>query len=205
MAEQGKDWQTKAAQKRAKLLAQIPQELRLPEGSAVEDEQDVTKFGFSKYLDSTELQITETATVQELVDKLQIGKLTALQVATAFLKRAVIAQQLTRCLTEIFWDKALARAKELDKTFAETGPVGPLQYVLSLLPVALLTSGPSGLPISLKDQLDVEGEELTLGYVGWIGRVSAKNAILVDLLLKAGVRVPSTFPKYPVTALNARP
>lgn len=52
------------------------------------------------------------------------------------------------CLTEIFVERALARAKELDERLKATGKVaGPLH----------------GLPISLKDQLCIEGLETTMG------------------------------------------
>ena len=54
----------------------------------------------------------------------------------------------TNCLTEIFVERALARARELDRILKTTGRVaGPLH----------------GLPISLKDQFQIEGLETTLG------------------------------------------
>lgn len=71
-----------------------------------------------------------------------------MQLTTAFCKRAAIAQQLTRCLTEIFFDRALVRAKELDVHLEETGrTVGPLH----------------GLPVSVKDRLDIKGLDTTVG------------------------------------------
>ena len=52
------------------------------------------------------------------------------------------------CLTEIYVDRALARAAELDAHLAATGKVvGPLH----------------GLPMSLKDQLPQVGLEATMG------------------------------------------
>ena len=52
------------------------------------------------------------------------------------------------CITEIFVDRALARAAELDDYLKRTGKVvGPLH----------------GLPVSLKDQLCVKGLENTMG------------------------------------------
>lgn len=54
---------------------------------------------------------------------------------TAYCKRAALAQQVINCLTEIFFDRALARANELDAIYKATGKVvGPLH----------------GVPISLK-------------------------------------------------------
>jgi hypothetical protein len=54
----------------------------------------------------------------------------------------------TNCLTEIFVERALKRASELDHHLETTGKVfGPLH----------------GLPISIKDQLCMEGLETTMG------------------------------------------
>lgn len=61
----------------------------------------------------------------------------------AFCKRAAIAQQLVNCLSEVCFDEAIARAKELDTVFRETGKlVGPLH----------------GLPVSIKDCFKINGE-----------------------------------------------
>ena len=64
-----------------------------------------------------------------------------------------MAQQ-NPCLLEIFFDKALVRARELDDYQSKYGrTTGPLH----------------GLPVSLKDQFHVKGVDTTMGYVGWIG------------------------------------
>ena len=58
------------------------------------------------------------------------------------------------CLHEIFFDQALERAAKLDEHYAKHQiTLGPLH----------------GLPISLKDQFHVRGNDTTMGYVGWIG------------------------------------
>jgi len=106
-----------------------------------------------------------------LLKKLASGEWSAVAVTTAFYKRAIIAQQLVNCLTEIFVERALARATELDAVLSKTGKVvGPLH----------------GLPISLKDQLCIKGLETTMGYVSWIGNYADKNAVLVDILEECG-------------------
>lgn len=77
----------------------------------------------------------------------------------------------TNCLTEIYFDRAIERAKALDAEFARTGkPTGPLH----------------GLPVSLKNQIDVAGEEMNLCYVGWVGRIAKKNSAMAECLLHAG-------------------
>lgn len=85
------------------------------------------------------------------------------------------------CLTEIFVERALAHAAKLDEYLKRTGQVvGPLH----------------GLPISLKDQLCIEG----LGYVSWIGKYADKNAVLVDVLIECGA-VPFVRTNVPQTLM----
>ncbi|TBU30787.1 general amidase [Dichomitus squalens] len=118
-----------------------------------------------------ELEITDTVDVDTILVKLRTGQWTSVEVTTAFYKRAIIAQQLTNCLTEIFVDRALARAREVDdylKTYGK--PIGPLH----------------GLPISLKDQFCLKGMETIMGYAGWIGRISQFDSVLVEILYDCG-------------------
>lgn len=64
-----------------------------------------------------------------------------------------------------------ARAAELDDYYAKTGKtVGPLH----------------GLPISLKNQVALEGIEMNMDYVGWVGRIADKSAALAELLAQQG-------------------
>jgi Asp-tRNA(Asn)/Glu-tRNA(Gln) amidotransferase A subunit family amidase len=75
-------------------------------------------------------------------------------------------------LTEIFFDQALARAKEADEYLKKNGkPIGPLH----------------GLPLSLKDSFNVIGVDSTIGYVAYAKRPPATiNSAVVQILLKAG-------------------
>jgi amidase len=77
----------------------------------------------------------------------------------------------TNCLTEIFFDKALKRATELDVYLQKYGkPMGPLH----------------GVPISLKDTFKVQGLDATIGYASLAFRPADNNSALVDILLRAG-------------------
>ncbi|CEL10366.1 Putative General amidase-C [Source:UniProtKB/TrEMBL;Acc:Q9C1C7] [Aspergillus calidoustus] len=169
------EWEQKARQKREALADKIPSECRLP--SHLIEKAKVTDniLGIpreSGILSEEELTITENYDATALLERLTTGQLTASKVATAFCKRAAIAQQLTCCLTEIFFDQAIARAEELDRHLAATGkPVGPLH----------------GIPISLKDSFNVKGVHTTLGYVSFLDRPPLSvNSPMVDLLLRAG-------------------
>jgi amidase len=115
---------------------------------------------------------------------------TASAVLTAFAKVAVVAQDLTNCLSEIFLDDAFRRAQELDKHMEETGNVvGPLH----------------GLPVSVKDHIKIQGIDTSTGYIcklihvpchqafplsflsAWAYKtVADHDALVVDILRKAG-------------------
>ncbi|GAA6006957.1 hypothetical protein JCM10207_009151 [Rhodosporidiobolus poonsookiae] len=164
------NWKDAAAKKRAQRDALLPPDWRLPAEIVDAAEGDVTGIS-AQYLSPRELEITELDEVEELAKRIAEKTYTAVEVCSAFCKRAVHAQQLTNCLTEVFFDAALARAKELDEILEKTGKtVGPLH----------------GVPVSLKDQFDIAGTELTMGYVSYLGRISERDSALVALLRDAG-------------------
>ncbi|KPV74611.1 uncharacterized protein RHOBADRAFT_36508 [Rhodotorula graminis WP1] len=165
-------WRDEAAKKRDQLASLIPAEWQLSPEALDAAGDDVRGLAASSgILSDRELDITELDEVQELASRIAKGTYTAVEVTTAFCKRAAIAQQLTNCLTEIFFDDALEQAKKLDDVLKSTGkPVGPLH----------------GVPVSLKDQFDIAGKELTMGYVSYLGRISKRDSALVALLRDAG-------------------
>ncbi|KAF9731767.1 hypothetical protein PMIN02_008376 [Paraphaeosphaeria minitans] len=126
----------------------------------------------SKLLTDQELEITESYSVRGLLEGIATGRMSAWEVTQAFCKRAALAQQLTSCLTEIFFDTGLQRARELDAYFSKNKKtMGPLH----------------GLPISLKESFQVEGQFSTLGFVKSIETGPASsNSDVVRLLLDAG-------------------
>ncbi|KAF5384166.1 hypothetical protein D9615_003363 [Tricholomella constricta] len=167
---QSQTWQELVAEKKLRQQASIPKEwilTNLPSQS----ELNITEFPEAcGLLSAKDIEITNTH-VGGLLEKLASAQWSSMEVTTAFSKRAIIAHQLTNCLTEIFIDRALARASELDAHLKATGKVvGPLH----------------GLPISLKDQISLKGIESTMGYVSWIGKYAERNAVLVDALEALG-------------------
>ncbi|PQE29445.1 general amidase protein [Rutstroemia sp. NJR-2017a WRK4] len=125
----------------------------------------------SGILTPSELSITESYDATSLANALLSRDLKAEDVAIAFCKRAAIAQQVCNCLTEIFFDDAIARAKWLDNEYKRTGePVGPLH----------------GVPISLKDTFKVKGYDASIGLAALAENPAKENSLLVDLLLEAG-------------------
>lgn len=74
-------------------------------------------------------------------------------------------------VTEFLTDSALETAKALDKHFEETGKlIGPLH----------------GVPISVKEHVSIGGKILHAGFVSEIDNVAKEDALLVQLLKKAG-------------------
>ncbi|KAK0658824.1 Acetamidase [Lasiodiplodia hormozganensis] len=183
-------WHGLAAKKRASNLAKIPQEWRLPR-DALKDIHEESKISVLDVprscglLTTDELRITEDFDATGLSEQLSTGTLKAYDVAKAFCKRAAIAHQLTNCLTEIFFDQALERAKMLDEYYErEKKPLGPLH----------------GIPISLKDSYVVKNVHHTLGYISFLDRPPAENnspivQILLDLgaVLYVKTNIPQTF------------
>jgi len=177
-------WQDLVAGKRRRQAESIPKEWIIQPPSP--DVLDVTSIPETcGLLTPKELEITNTVDVGILLSKLATAEWSSVEVTTAFYKRAIVAHQLVNCLTEIFVEKALARAAELDEHLKKTGKVvGPLH----------------GLPVSLKDQLRMKGLETVMGYVSWIGKYAEKNAVLVDCLYEVGA-VPFVQTNVPQTLM----
>ncbi|KAJ4477186.1 amidase signature domain-containing protein [Lentinula aciculospora] len=127
----------------------------------------------SGLMSDKELQLTDpsndaTAILLAIKDK----NVTAVDVLTAFMKRAAIAHQLVCCLTQVFFEEGLVRAKELDDHYEKTGElVGPLH----------------GLPISVKDHMGLEGKNATGGFSDDLDSfISTEHAPLNQILWDAG-------------------
>ncbi|TVY48476.1 putative amidase [Lachnellula occidentalis] len=164
-------WKPIARRKQAERESRIPQEWRLssPPPSSTLDVRSIPRT--SGILSSKELEITETHDATSLAQAIRSGSLTAEQVAIAFCKRAAIAQQVCNCLTEIFFDDAIARAKSLDREYKKTGKTVGLLH---------------GVPISLKDMFRVKGYDASIGIASLAEKPSTENSVLVDILLAQG-------------------
>ncbi|RSL52038.1 hypothetical protein CEP53_008221 [Fusarium sp. AF-6] len=176
------DWKTLASAHASKQLASIPsdwilEDAKLDEisGAGTPREGHLLELDAAQQsglLTGGELTITQDLSATDILKHIHSQKLSAEEVTVAFCKRAALAQQLTSCLTEIFFSEGIARAKWLDQQLRETGKlVGPLH----------------GLPISLKDCFHAKGHYATAAYVEYLKRPPpATNAALVQILLDAG-------------------
>ncbi|KAK7464735.1 hypothetical protein VKT23_005941 [Stygiomarasmius scandens] len=167
-------WSNEAIKaKKATQFEAIPSEWRIP-ADKLPPESVTNVISFYKtcgILTQPEIDIVDLEP-GVLLSRLANGSLTALETTIAFCKAAAIAHQLTNCLTEIFFDRAIERAKELDDLFTKNDnkPVGPLH----------------GCPISLKDQFQIKGTECNMGIASWLGEISERDSVLVTILKDAG-------------------
>ncbi|KAK5997451.1 Putative amidase [Cladobotryum mycophilum] len=130
--------------------SKVPPELRLPEELIRNPPTNVTGIPReSGILSPAEVDITEKYDATALAAAIASKELTAVAVATAFAKRAIIAHQLTSCLTEWFMDEAIETARALDEHLATTGEtVGPLH----------------GVPVSIKEHMPMAGHWSGFGF-----------------------------------------
>ncbi|KAL4866904.1 amidase signature domain-containing protein [Aspergillus spectabilis] len=106
--------------------------------------------------------ISEQYNVTALLQQLASSKVTSTELVSAFCKRA------------IFFNDAIARAKELDKHLQQTRKVvGPLH----------------GLPITFKDSFHIKGHDVSIGITQLCFSLSPQNSLLYDILTKYGVIV----------------
>lgn len=153
------------------VAAKIPKELHLPKSLIDNPPQNVTCIpGECGLLTPEELEITTNYGLVDLAEAISAGKLTSVAVVTAFCKRAIIAHQLTFCITDLYMEEALDRAKELDEHFARTGKtIGPLH----------------GVPISVKETIPVAGQLWSAG-LAITRRTAEKDCLLIETVRELG-------------------
>ncbi|QKD51970.2 amidase signature domain-containing protein [Fusarium oxysporum Fo47] len=112
---------------------------------------------------------SETVDVEVLTSLLRDGKVSAVKVIHAYIRREV--EITTNCLTEICFDDALEQARRLDGFQQEHGQLlGPLH----------------GVPVTVKDQFNITGLDSTLGYIGKAFAPAENDALLIQTLKKLG-------------------
>lgn len=163
-------WEEVAKGKREAVFSKIPKEWII-EVPSVEDAPNTREF-LDTILPKDEIAITNQSLLQ-LSAKIKTGELTSYEITKAFCHRAALAHQLVNCCSEIFFDKALARAKEIDQIYQSTGQlIGPLH----------------GIPISLKDQINLEGLDSGIGLISHLNKPKTKDeeSVIATILFNAG-------------------
>lgn len=165
-------WEESVEKKKKFVTAQIPEEWILQEIKTPDEEPSVCEY-LDQLLDEREVYITNL-TLNELLNEQLSGKLSALEIAKAFTHRAALTHQITNCCTEIFFQYAYDQANKLDEYLANNGKlIGPFH----------------GIPVSLKDQLNIKGVATSIGYVHRLEHIvddEDDEAVLVKLLRNQG-------------------
>ena len=149
------DYKSIAARAQQRVIDAIPHRWRLSTDSKEQHtgraSSFITRCGV---LNDQQLEITRL-TASEVLTLIHTGQLKAAEVVEAFCARAAIAHQLVNCLTDFFPEEAIAQAKALDEEFEKTGKlVGPLH----------------GMPMAVKDIMNVKGKRVTMAWVAWADR-----------------------------------
>lgn len=148
-------WEEITAQKQSQLKSRIPKEWLLSPDllSPPNSSQSLLSIpvkAVPSILTPREFSLTSSHDATSLAQAIRERKLTAEEVAIAYCKRAAIAQQVCFCLTEIFFEEGIERAKWLDQEFRKTGKVvGPLH----------------GVPVSMKDTFKIKGYDSSIGMI----------------------------------------
>ncbi|KAA8645354.1 hypothetical protein EYZ11_009928 [Aspergillus tanneri] len=117
--------------------------------------------------------------IEELVQEVQNSSLSATDVVRTYGKVAVKAQEKTNCVTELLLPEAESWAQ------SEVNLKGPL----------------AGVPVSLKDSVQIKGFDISLGYTRLAQKPYKEDGPMVRLLKDAGA-VPYAKTALPVTLLS---
>jgi amidase len=112
------------------------------------------------------------ATIEDVQAEFKAGRLTSRALVRAYLNRIEAYDKNGPKINSVISinPKALDEAEALDAAYKRSGPVGPLH----------------GIPVVLKDQMDVAGIPTTLGSVVLKDNVPVRDAFVTDKLKKAG-------------------
>ncbi|KAG2140696.1 amidase signature domain-containing protein [Suillus clintonianus] len=113
--------------------------------------------------------------LSELVQRHNAGSLSTASILNAYGKKVVSAQKATNCLAGIMIQEALIQKV----------PVSPTETDHTVIPEQRLTPL-SGVPVSIKDCIDIEGYDTTVGYSSKVNHPASSSAAIVRLLHDAG-------------------
>ncbi|KAL1404964.1 hypothetical protein Q8F55_008576 [Vanrija albida] len=155
---------------RAARDATIPAEYRLPKSAFPLPKNPSSVLETSGLLTPAELAIVNLDATA-LAEEIRARKVTSVDATTAYVKAAALAHQATNCLVELFPAEALERAAFLDAELAAGRNHGAFH----------------GVPVSIKDHIDVKGHDSPSGFLSFVGKmVAEEDAHLVRILRDAG-------------------
>ena len=112
-------------------------------------------------------------TGQNLVELLKAGELSASEVLESYIERIGAVNPKINALVVPLFDEARKAAASLDAAYIRREPLGPLH----------------GLPVSIKESIEVAGTPSTLGLTARVGHRAASDAPQVAALKNAGAVV----------------
>ncbi len=118
------------------------------------------------------MQIHELSAT-ELLAALNTRQTSSVEVVQALMARSADVDPQVRAFIQRFDERALAEAAKADAARAKGEHLGPLH----------------GLPVSIKENIDIAGTDSTLGLKSRQGKPAAQDAVVVQLLREAGAIV----------------
>lgn len=107
--------------------------------------------------------------------ELQSSSISILFSLQAFIRSAIRSHERCNNLTELLFESALDRARHLDALLEQQGPEA-----------ALADRPLFGIPISIKDQIDIQGCDSSMGYSARVQQPAEEHAAVTQLLWDAG-------------------
>ncbi|KAF7300529.1 Amidase domain-containing protein [Mycena chlorophos] len=119
--------------------------------------------------------------LSQIVAECSVGALSPKEVLAVYGKKTLEAQRRTNCVSDLLLDEALRDAEALDCDL-ETSDAGSSSAALREYPLL-------GVPVSIKDTVDVAGRASTIGLSSRASQLASTSAPIVRLLRDAGALV----------------
>ncbi|KJA21526.1 hypothetical protein HYPSUDRAFT_202875 [Hypholoma sublateritium FD-334 SS-4] len=126
--------------------------------------------------------------ISQLVSQCRSGTISPSAIMLAYAKKTLVAQRATNCVSDIMFQEAL-----LIPPVANWGLGVDLDAGIN---EAARERSLLGVPVSIKDTVNIQGHDSTIGYSKNVGKPSASSSAIVRLLQDAGalVHVKTTVP-----------
>ncbi|KAF5350758.1 hypothetical protein D9758_010345 [Tetrapyrgos nigripes] len=146
---------------------------------------DAASLLFSSPLTPSEEELHRLP-ISKLVEKCHLDDIAPADILTTYAKKTLQAQAETNCVSDILFDEALRSIPAGWSPSDSDSNTGE-----GIRPRTLL-----GVPVSLKDTVDIEGHDSTIGYSCNVGKPAQRSSPIVRLLQDAGaiIHVKTTVP-----------
>eukprot|EP00928_Gymnodinium_smaydae_P041230 TRINITY_DN27912_c0_g1_i1.p1 TRINITY_DN27912_c0_g1~~TRINITY_DN27912_c0_g1_i1.p1 ORF type:complete len:601 (-),score=80.79 TRINITY_DN27912_c0_g1_i1:123-1892(-) len=115
----------------------------------------------------------------ELIDAFRAGTVGVEEAMRASCARSAYVQMSTRAIAEENFEAAIMHAAEKDKELQQARKAGRVDAIFQAQPLF-------GVPVSVKDQVDMQGFDSTCGMAVRCFKPAQKNALLIQQLVNAG-------------------